>query len=96
MIGSAVSSALVCASTVPSAALIVVVDVVLSGIYVTDATNPQWSVMLKASPALKTGAQDDDVFADTCVNPGLPAPAARTAPSYSGFGSRSSGSVVSR
>lgn len=44
MIGSAVSSALVGASTVPSTALIVVVDVGLSGMYMTDATNPQWSV----------------------------------------------------
>ena len=36
--------------------------------------------MLYARPTLNTGAHDDDAFPDTCVCPGLPAPAASTAP----------------
>lgn len=41
MIGSAFRSDFDSASVVPSAALIVTVDVVFSGMYVTDATSPQ-------------------------------------------------------
>ena len=65
MIGSAFRSDFDSASTVPSAALIVTVDVVFSGMYVTDAINPKCSVMLYCTPALNTGCYDDDAFAST-------------------------------
>lgn len=41
MIGSAFSSALLTASSVPSAALTITDEVVFSGIYVTEAIRPQ-------------------------------------------------------
>jgi hypothetical protein len=37
----------------------------LSGMYVTDATKPQCTEMMYARPALNTGANHDDAYADT-------------------------------
>ncbi|MGF6938935.1 hypothetical protein OKW41_008097 [Paraburkholderia sp. UCT70] len=58
MIGFALRSAFDTPSSVPSAALMMTDDVVFSGIYVTDATSPQCSVMLYARPALNIGAHE--------------------------------------